>query len=103
MLTFARSVRTVSARTALIVGALGLGLLMQPAQAQQAPQISPSLKKILGELPIGEAKDQIQGMVGALKQTACGSGLSGCYMTQSGPLQLYLFSSKSAQQTVLAC
>ena len=101
MLTFARSVRTVSARTALIVGALGLGLLMQPAQAQQAPQISPSLKKILGELPIGEAKDQIQGMVGALKQTACGSGLSGCYMTQSGPLQLYLFSSKSAQQTVL--
>lgn len=103
MLTFARSARAASATATLIVGTLGLSLLLhaQPAQAQQPPQISPSLKKILGALPIGEAKDQIQGMVGALKQTTCGSGLSGCYMTQSGPLQLYLFSSKSAQQTVL--
>lgn len=91
------------AACATATAAVGLSLMLAPlpAQAQQPPQISPSLKKILGQLPMADAKDQIQGMVGALKQTSCGSGLTGCYMTQSGPLQLYLFSSKAAQQTVL--
>lgn len=100
MFNVSKAARAACATAALAVG-LGLPLPALPAQAQQPPQISPSLKKILGELPFAEAKDQIHGMVGALKQTSCGSGLTGCYMAQSGPLQLYLFSSKSAQQTVL--
>jgi hypothetical protein len=73
--------------------------LYTPAQA--APELSPSLKKALGGLPIAGVQDKLQGMVAALGKTPCGGGLSGCYMTQSGPLQLYLFSSQSAQQTVL--
>ena len=40
-------------------------------------------------------------MVGALKKTSCGGNLTGCYMTQSGPLQLYFFTSGQAQQTLL--
>ncbi|MFZ5525173.1 MAG: hypothetical protein ACOZE7_00755 [Pseudomonadota bacterium] len=39
--------------------------------------------------------------MGSLKQTSCGGGLTGCYATQAGPLQLYFFSSKQAQQTFL--
>jgi hypothetical protein len=101
MFTVIHTARAVSAKMAVVLGALGFGLLQPLAAQAQAAKISPSLKKILGDLPIGEAKDQIQGMVGALKQTTCGGGLSGCYMAQSGPLQLYLFSSKAAQQTVL--
>jgi hypothetical protein len=84
--------------TGFLAAAFALHL---PAHAQGAPEITPSLKKLLGGLPIAGLKDQVQGMVGALKQTSCGNNLTGCYMTQSGPLQLYLFSSKAAQQTVL--
>ncbi len=73
--------------------------LHTPAQA--APELSPSLKKALSGLPIAGVQDKLQGMVAALGKTPCGGGLNGCYMVQSGPLQLYLFSSKAAQQTVL--
>ncbi len=82
----------------VMVGAQALPL---PAQADGMPQVSPSLKKLLGGLPIAGIKDDVQGLVGALKQTSCGGGLTGCYATQSGPLQLYFFSSKQAQQTFL--
>jgi hypothetical protein len=71
------------------------------AQAQGAPEITPSLKKMLGGLPIDGVKDQLQGMLGALKKTPCGGKLTGCYSTQTGPLQLYFFTSGSAQQTLL--
>ena len=82
----------------VMVGAQALPL---SAQADGMPQVSPSLKKLLGGLPIAGVKDDVQGLVGALKQTSCGGGLTGCYATQSGPLQLYFFSSKQAQQTFL--
>lgn len=75
--------------------------LHSPAYANDAPNVSPTLKKMLGGLPIAGMKDQLQQLVGALKQTPCGGKLTGCYATQSGPLQLYLFSSQSAQQTFL--
>ncbi len=64
-----------------------------------AQEISPSLKKMLGALPIAELKDDVQKMVGDLKKTSCGSGLSGCYATKSSALQLYFFTSNTAQQT----
>jgi len=69
--------------------------------AQSAPNISPSLKKMLGGLPIAGIKDELQGMVAALEKTPCGGGLKGCYATSTGPLQLYFFSSNTAQQTLL--
>jgi hypothetical protein len=71
------------------------------AQAQAAAPISPSLKKMLGALPIAGIQDELKGMVAALEKTPCGGGLKGCYATQSGPLQLYFFTSASAQQTLL--
>ena len=80
---------------------LGAQALSFPAHAQSMPEITPSLKKMLGGLPIAGLKDDVQGMVGALKQTSCGGGLTGCYATQSGPIQLYFFTSKQAQQTFL--
>ena len=73
--------------------------LHTPAQA--APEISPSLKKMLGGLPIADMKDELQGMVAALEKTPCGGGLKGCYATSTGPLQLYFFTSGTAQQTLL--
>ncbi len=76
-------------------------LLPVPAQAQGAPEITHSLKAMLGGLPIAGAKDQLQAMVGALRKTSCGEKLTGCYMTQSGPMQLYFFTSGKAQQTLL--
>lgn len=82
----------------LVLGALSLNT---PAHAQAAPEITPSLKKLLGGLPIAGLKDQVHGMVGALKKTTCGSNLTGCYMTQSGPMQLYFFTSGTSQQTLL--
>ena len=82
----------------VLVSALALQL---PVQAQGMPEVSPSLKKMLGGLPIAGIKDQLQGMVGALKKTSCGNNLTGCYMTQSGPLQLYFFTSGKSQQTLL--
>jgi hypothetical protein len=75
--------------------------LQNLAYANDGPNVSPSLKKMLGGLPIAGVKDQLQDMLGALKQTPCGGKLTGCYATQSGPLQLYFFSSKSSQQTLL--
>lgn len=85
--------------------ALGLLLcvwaLQSPAQAQTAPDVSPVLKKMLGGLPIEGLRDDVQGMVGALKTSACGGGLKGCYFTKSGPLQLYFFTGSAAQQTLM--
>lgn len=71
------------------------------AQAQDAPPISPVLKKMLGGLPVAGLQQEVQGMLGALKKTSCGSKLTNCHMAQSGPLQLYVFSSAQAQQTLL--
>lgn len=90
--------RTLIKALLIMVGAQAFPLA---AQAQGMPEISPSLKKLLGGLPIAGLKDDVQGLVNSLKQTPCGSGLTGCYATQSGPLQLYFFSSKQAQQTFL--
>lgn len=79
-----------------------LAALALPMTAQaNVPEITPSLKKMLGGLPIAGIKDQLQGMVGALKKTSCGGKLTGCYMTQSGPLHLYFFTSGQSQQTLL--
>lgn len=75
--------------------------LHTPALAQGMPEITPSLKKMLGALPIEGLKDEVHNMVGALKKTSCGGNLTGCYATQSGPLQLYFFTSGQAQQTFL--
>lgn len=76
-------------------------MLHRPAQAQDAPAITPSLKQALSGLPIAGIKDEIKSMVGALKKTSCGGNLTGCYMTQSGILQLYFFTSGQTQQTLL--
>jgi hypothetical protein len=80
---------------------LGVVALHMPAQAQGVPEIKPSLKKMLGALPIQGAREELQKMVGDLKKTSCGGNLTGCYSTQSGPLQLYFFTSGQAQQTFL--
>lgn len=82
----------------LLLGALALP---GPVRAQGAPDITPSLKKMLGGLPIAGIKDELQTMVGALQKTSCGGNLKGCYATQLGPLQLYFFTSAQAQQTFL--
>ena len=73
--------------------------LCVPAHAQEVPAVSPTLKKMLGALPLAEAKEQLQGMVGDLKKTSCGGGLKGCYFTEKGQIQLYFFTSNTAQQT----
>src|SRR5688500_591927 len=78
-----------------------LFLFNAPAHAQNIPDISPTLRNMLGALPLAEAKEQLQGMVGQLKQTSCGGGLKGCYFTEQGPVQLYFFTSNTAQQTFL--
>ena len=70
-------------------------------QAQDAPNVSPVLQKMLSNLPIAGIKEELQGMVSDLGKTSCGGNLSGCYMTQSGPLQLYFFTRGSSQQTLL--
>ncbi|WP_334118935.1 jacalin-like lectin [Limnobacter sp.] len=75
--------------------------LHTPIAAHAAPDISPTLKNMLGALPLADAKEQLQGMVGALKKTSCGGGLKGCYFTEQGPIQLYFFTSNTAQQTFL--
>ncbi len=83
-------------------GMLLLATCTLPMAAQaNAPEITPSLQKMLGGLPIAGIKDQVQGMVGALQKTSCGGNLTGCYSAQSGPLQLYFFTSGQAQQTLL--
>lgn len=90
--------RTLFKAVLLWAGALACHL---PVHAQGMPEITPSLKKLLGGLPISGIKDEVQGLVGALKKTSCGAKLSGCYATQAGPLQLYFFTSGTAQQTLL--
>ncbi len=82
----------------VLIAALALNI---SAQAQDTPEISPSLKKMLGALPIEGIKDEVQGMVKALKKTNCGGELKDCYSTKSGQLQLYFFKSSTAQQTFL--
>ncbi len=80
-------------------GFLLFAFLALPAQAQDFPDISPSLKKMLGGLPIADIKDDMAQLVGSLKKTSCGGGLTGCYATKSGVMQLYFFTSSKAQQT----
>ncbi|WP_426197574.1 lectin [Massilia sp. DWR3-1-1] len=87
-----------STRVLLIAGLL---LAAPAAWSQDLPQITPSLKKLLGSLPIAGMKDDVDKLVGSLKKTSCGGALTGCYATRSGPLQLYFFTSGSAQQTFL--
>lgn len=87
-------------RFACLTLASGL-LLSLPAHAQDTPAISPVLKRMLGGLPIAGIQQEVQGMLGALKKTSCGSKLTNCHMAQSGPLQMYVFSSNQAQQTLL--
>lgn len=79
----------------------GVALLAALALPAQAQDISPSLKKMLGALPIAEVKGEMAQLVGSLKKTSCGGGFTGCYATQSGPLHLYFFTSGNAQQTFL--
>jgi hypothetical protein len=70
-----------------------------PAQAM--PDINKSLKSMLGQLPIAGGKDKLTQMIGDLKKTSCGNQLKDCYMTKSGKVQLYFFTSDNAQQTFL--
>lgn len=83
---------------------ISLFVLLLPvvsSQANDMPEVTPALKNLLGGLPIGAMKDDLQKMVGALKNTTCGGGLKGCYMTSSGPMQLYFFTGNNTQQTLL--
>ncbi len=93
-------IRSVAAVTSLTCAALTCALSLD-AKAQGLPEISPVLKSMLAGLPIAQAKGEVQKLVGTLKKTTCGGGLTGCYMTKSGPLQLYFFTSNGAQQTFL--
>lgn len=79
----------------------GMLALCAPVHAKDAPEITPSLKKMLHGLPIAGIKDDVQGMIASLEKTTCGNNLTGCYMTKSGPLQLYFFTSGTSQQTLL--
>lgn len=65
--------------------------LATPTRAQDVPPITPSLKNMLGALPLAEFKDDVPKMVGTLKKTSCDAALTGCYATKSGILQLYFF------------
>lgn len=76
-------------------------VLAPPARADGPPQITPSLKTLLAGLPIAGMKNDVNALVGSLRKSTCGGGLSGCYSTKSGPLQLYFFTSGSSQQTFL--
>ncbi|HEX9173341.1 MAG TPA: lectin [Telluria sp.] len=83
------------------VAVLSLLTLAPAAQAENLPEITPSLKTLLGGLPIAGMKEEVNQLVGTLKKTSCGNGLTGCYATRSGPLQLYFFTSGNLQQTFL--
>ena len=101
MLLLKKAPRLTLNRALAATAILLLGTLAPKARADDMPHISAPLKKMLGALPIADMRDDVQGMVGALKKTSCGGGLTGCYATKSGPLQLYFFTSKNAQQTFL--
>lgn len=75
--------------------------LSTPALADNEPPVGEGLKQVLASLPIADIKDELQVMVGDLRKTGCGPGFSGCYMTQSGPLQLYFFTNGNVEQTLL--
>ena len=92
------------AKTPLIKTGLAVACafaLAAPAHADDAPKISTVLQKMLGNLPIKADKQKLLSMVSALKKTSCGGGLTGCYMTNAGTVQLYFFTSGTAQQTFL--
>lgn len=93
------SSKSVRFRAALIL--LAALAFHSQVQAQSAPEITPSLKKMLAALPLHDSRDELQKMVGELKKTSCGGNLTGCYATHSGPLHLYFFTSGQAQQTLL--
>ena len=75
--------------------------LTAPVKASDVPPVGAGLKQVLTSLPIAGIKDELQSMVGTLKKTGCGPGFKGCYMTQSGPLQLYFFTNGEIEQTLL--
>lgn len=84
--------------------ALTLTTLSAAAHAQSAPEISATLRSLLGTLPIEGIKDELQVMAAALRNTPCGGKLRGCYGVQSGRLQLYFFTGLAknpGQQTLL--
>lgn len=89
--------KTLLHASVFMLGSLAIQL---SAHASDAPNIRPALKKMLGGLPL-EGKQQLQQMVGELKKTSCGGGLTGCYMTSKDKIQLYFFTSNNAQQTFL--
>jgi len=96
------SVSRILKKTFTLAGFLLLASLavQQSAHASDAPNIKPALKKMLGGLAL-DVKDDLQKMVSDLKKTSCGGGLSGCYSTSKGKVQLYFFTSNSAQQTFI--
>jgi hypothetical protein len=60
-------------------GLLLLAALVLPTTAHaNAPEITPSLKKMLGSLLIAEVREQMQGMIATLQKTYCRGNLTGC-------------------------
>jgi len=86
-----------------IFGVIVAVAIILPVQAQNnaMPKINASLKSMLSALPIAGGKAKLTQMIGTLKKTACGGELKNCFMTQSGDIQLYFFTSKQTQQTLL--
>ncbi|MFA6064182.1 MAG: hypothetical protein WC736_16455, partial [Gallionella sp.] len=84
-----------------------LGIFTLPVQAAGVPEVKPTIKKMLGALPISGLKDVVHKMIGELKATGCGAELTGCYTTSTiikmdgvdVPLKLYFFASRNEQQT----
>ncbi len=92
----------MTVKNALLAAALwALALVAAPARAADVPEISSTMKKMLGALPIADMKDDVEKLVPALKKTTCGGGLTGCYHTKSGILQLYYFTDGKLQETFL--
>ena len=89
--------KTFTLASFLLLGSLAM---QQSAHASDIPDIKPALKKMLGGLAL-DSKEQLQKMVGDLKKTSCGGGLTGCYQTKSGPIHLYFFTSNNVQQTFI--
>ncbi|MNR84295.1 hypothetical protein D3C72_150930 [compost metagenome] len=71
-----------------------------PAYAAGTPDIKPALKKMLGSLAT-ETKQDLQKLVGALRETQCGGGLKGCYAAKLDAIQLYFYTSNNLQQTFI--
>lgn len=90
----------VKIRPATVALAL-MSALALDARADGVPEVSAALKNMLGALPIAGLKGDVQKLVTTLRKTSCGGGLTGCYATKSGPLQLYFFTSGTEQQTFL--